>query len=106
MKAYLPYRTYVAHLHALINLATADRKAIRNDDFLRSVNAALDGEASQELRKRISLEQLRQDGAFFTGAQLANAAVANIEQNSIYFDPSCGAGNLLVACAKKLPIEA
>jgi hypothetical protein len=105
MKSYLPYRKYVTHLHALINIAYADSEAIHNEDFLGAVNAALDGEASQELRKRVDLEHLRQDGVFFTCAQLADSALANVGQTSVYFDPSCGAGNLLVACAKKLPIE-
>jgi len=66
-------------------------------------------EVMRELRSLVSIAELREAGSFFTGDSLANEAVSKfikpITPSSIVLDPTCGAGNLLIACSKKLPIK-
>ena len=66
-------------------------------------------EVMQELRSIVSIAELREAGSFFTGDDLANEAVSKfmrpITSSSIVLDPTCGAGNLLIASSKKLPIK-
>lgn len=64
---------------------------------------------SQELRRIISIEDLRSSGSFFTGDDLADLAVSKMkpstDHSSVFFDPTCGVGNLLIAASKFLPVE-
>ena len=66
----------------------------------------LDGEPGQVLR-RSDESRLKQHCAYFTNATMA-ARLANLvpmgEVPRTYFDPTCGAGDLLLAVAKRLPI--
>lgn len=70
------------------------------------VNAA---EITRELRSIFTVAELREAGSFFTGDALANETVSKFSQpitpSSIILDPTCGAGNLLIACSKQLPIK-
>lgn len=63
----------------------------------------------RELRNIFSITELRESGSFFTGDALAAEAVSKFDQpitpSSIILDPTCGAGNLLLASSKKLPIR-
>ena len=92
------------------------------------MKACLDGEPGQVLRREVELVRLRQQGAYFTGAKMAmrmaNALGVDRKGNhrtndgiglnrgfspqpysrQLYFDPTCGAGDLLLAVANKLPI--
>lgn len=65
-------------------------------------------EVERHLRKVIPIQQLRDAGSFFTGDELAGEAVgfleATISEDSFIIDPACGAGNLLIAASKKLPV--
>lgn len=66
---------------------------------------ALDGEAGAELRRLVALPARRELGAFFTGSHLAERLVTKAgTDRSFFFDPSCGAGDLLLAAARRLPI--
>lgn len=60
------------------------------------------------LRRLIPIEDLRETGTFFTGDRLANEAVSqfscSVTTTSAVLDPTCGAGSLLLACSKKLPV--
>ena len=95
------YDSYVATLEELA------RQEARNPRNSERVNAALDGEASSELRRLVPIDRLRRHGAFFTGERLRTFAVAplarSISSRSRVYDPACGAGDLLLACAKSLP---
>ena len=68
----------------------------------------LDGGPSRELRDIVSLADLKEQGAFFTGPELGRrAALAfgpQTADESVYFDPACGVGNLLLAAAGRLPL--
>ena len=96
------YRTYVARLKTLAN------ETQRADGWSERAVAALDGEASRELRKIISLKTRRRFGAFFTGSELAAQLIkhcTNLGKASVIHDPTVGMADLLIAVAKKLPLE-
>ena len=61
------------------------------------------------LRECTAPAELKQQGAYFTGPRLAqrlaNAAVTGREEPRLFFDPACGAGDLLLAIARRLPLE-
>lgn len=61
------------------------------------------------LRDNIDISELRAAGAFFTGDELAKEAVdrfpKKIQKTSVVLDPTCGAGNLLIACSKPFAID-
>lgn len=73
-----------------------------------SAAALLDGQPSARLRDLVPLAVRKANGAFFTGATLAEQALgpyaSTLSSTSIVFDPACGAGDLLVACARHLPV--
>lgn len=80
----------------------------QSDEVTRVLaEGALDGQPSKALRRLVPLKVLREAGVFFTGSELANRVVTsishNLEQGSSVIDPSCGAGDLLLACARHLP---
>jgi hypothetical protein len=100
------YQPYVKKLAGLL----AD-VSINGPDARRSeLEAALDGQPSQELRKLYSAVSLRHTGTYFTGSQLARHLIRSlsgkIQQAEMVFDPACGSGDLLVACARHLPVKA
>ena len=79
----------------------------RSDNWDERATAALNGQASFELRQVIPLKKRRRFGAFFTGSELAARLISrctNLDGNSIAHDPSVGMGDLLLATAKELPL--
>lgn len=62
------------------------------------------------LRKLLSIDEMREAGCFFTGQALASKVISAfgkpITLSSVVFDPTCGAGNLLIEASRKLGIEA
>ena len=101
-RGFTAYRKYVAGLR---NLAGEFK---RPDDWNERATAALNGQASLELRHVIPLKKRRRFGAFFTGSDLAARLIlrcTNLDRNSVIHDPSVGMGDLLLAAAKKLPLE-
>lgn len=96
------FEPYVQELESLVT-------AFQHDERARlSVEGALDGQPSKALRRLVPLEILREAGVFFTGSKLANRTVAlisrDLERGSTVVDPACGAGDLLLACARHLPV--
>lgn len=101
MKAYAPY---IADLRRLL----VDRR--EEASFQQLAEQAVNGEASTRLSELISVYRLKRTGAFFSSSELSQRAAENITTStsgeaSLIVDPACGAGNLLLAAAKKLPIE-
>lgn len=100
MKEYAPY---IKDLRRLVVHRRAD------SDFARLAERAVNGEASARLIELVSSYQLKRTGAFFTSSDLSQRAVAALPAQrasmGVIVDPACGAGNLLLAAAKKLPIE-
>jgi len=73
------------------------------------VAAALDGQPGERLRKLVTLPARRRSGAFFTGHVVADRAMgpylATLSEGSIVCDPACGVADLLIACARHLPLQ-
>lgn len=99
MKSFEPY---VQELESLV------ARFQGNEHARLSADGALDGQPSRALRQLVPLEILREAGIYFTGSELANRTVAHIshdlEQGLSVVDPACGAGDLLLACARHLPV--
>lgn len=97
------YRPYKSHLKKLVKQALSSSL---NKEHKDSVECALNGEANRQLRHLVPLTHLRTVGAFFSGQELAYEAVKlftkPIDSESRVLDPACGAGELLLACARKL----
>lgn len=58
------------------------------------------------LRECLSIEEMREAGSFFTGQKLSTKCLSlfgkAITSKSRVLDPTCGAGNLLIECSRKL----
>ncbi|ELR8553923.1 N-6 DNA methylase, partial [Vibrio vulnificus] len=60
------------------------------------------------LRELLTIEEMREAGSFFTGQELATAAVnllPAITSRSVVLDPTCGAGNLLIEASRQLGVK-
>ena len=72
------------------------------------IAATLDGQPGAKLRELVTLSTRRSVGAFFTGATLADRALRphapSLSDRSIVYDPACGVADLLVSCARRLPL--
>ena len=102
MKAFEPY---VRHLELLAESAKSLQSCARKDE---RVLAALDGEPAKKLRSLVRRDDLRSVGAFFTGTRLADRAcgplLSKVSEKAVIADVACGAGDLLVSCARRLPL--
>ena len=100
MDQFAPYLDYLDSL--LVKLA----EPLENDDIIARIDDALDGQPAQELRRLVSLTDLRTSGAFFTGSKLSrfavNSFIDTFDNRSVILDPACGTGDLLIACATRL----
>jgi hypothetical protein len=98
-------KEYVAFLELLGNLTSANGSTPDPE----KVDLALDGQAGSYLRKVVPLKDLRSQGAFFTGSDRAQRLIEKIPphhlQTGLIVDPQCGAGNLLLAAARLLPVK-
>jgi hypothetical protein len=100
-----PFRDYSAYVSRLQRLARESNQAA---DWNAHVDAALNGQASVELRRVSTIEMRRKVGAFFTGAELGSKLIGcgtGFGATSVFYDPTCGMGDLLVAAAKELPLS-
>src|SRR5580658_9477080 len=95
------YGEYVAQLH---QLAVGASSATR---WRERTLAALNGQASAELRRLVPLKARRRFGAFFTGSELAGEFIAHypkLSATSVIYDATLGGGDLLLAAASRLPL--
>jgi hypothetical protein len=100
------FKKYAEHLDALLDeIEWGNRLAGRE----QQVDDSLNGEAAQVLRSLASPIRIRKAGAFFTSAELANLSirplttVPGLISHPVY-DPTCGAGDLLLRWAEALPV--
>ena len=94
-------RGYVSQLNALA-LEPAGR-----GDWQTRCFAALNGEASKEVRRVAPIGVRRAFGAFFTGTVLSERLLSRgptVGSDSVFYDPTVGMGDLLLAAAKLLPL--
>ncbi len=101
-------KAFSKYVEELRQLAKASRRPVPpGEDELPAIAAALDGGAGRALRRLVNVEDLRQQGAFFTGSELSKRAARllgkTLDGRSVILDPACGAGDLLLACADLLP---
>lgn len=79
------------------------------DEYNSEICSILNGQPSRAIRNLISIARLKQLGIFFTDHRLADRlieyVIPDIENGAIIADPTCGVGNLLLACAKHFPIK-
>ncbi len=94
------YREFTAALRVLAETAYLDAK------WRTAVTSSLDGSAGAELRRLVKLPARRAFGAFFTGSMLAARLLRGVRlhpSRHFIYDPTVGAGDLLLAAAKRLP---
>lgn len=96
MKAYQPY---VDSLEVLISEAASASLCKRKlSDHLGSDSSCT------ELRRLVTLNEMRESGIFFTHKSLSRFALApilnTIGTDSVVLDPACGSGNLLAECTR------
>lgn len=100
------YAVYTRELYRLATAMTAQGRA----PVRLEAQAALNGQASEQLRSLVPLERRRGMGAFFTTGDVRVRFEALLEVAPVgsvrYWDPACGAGDLLLAAAARLPIGA
>ena len=99
------FRRYVEDLESLAQ----GRNVPDSIEWKRRLVACLDGEPGDVLRRAEECRTLRQQGAYFTGSGMAttvaNSLAVTANSRQTYFDPTCGAGDLLLAIAKRLPVR-
>lgn len=97
-----PFRRYASYVERIRGLMTAPLSAA---NWQAQTDAALDGEASAQLRALTGKATRRKFGAFFTGSTLSQRLLARSRVNEgLAYDPTCGMGDLLVAAARRLPL--
>jgi hypothetical protein len=98
------FGAYVQELEQLAEAATRASGGL----VAHALDAALDGQPGAALRRLVRLDLRRKDGAFFSGSELAAQLLEPYragESPQIIVDPACGAGDLLVAASRLLPID-
>ena len=100
---------YASYANDLERLALS---LIRNPNsfgiYKKSVLSALNGGPGKALRKIIPATQLKRTGTFFTGEKLASLVTDKLGpgvNSGTFFDPACGAGDLLISVARQLPLR-
>lgn len=99
-----PFSEYSVYVSKLKRLALESHRVA---DWNARVDAALNGQASVELRNVAPVETRRKYGAFFTGTDLGSKLIdcgTGLGATNIVYDPTCGMGDLLLAAARKLPL--
>ena len=85
------------------------RGPVNRAEWRKRLALCLNGEPNRVLREQVPQADLRCQGAYFTGpklaGRLARLTIATQMSMSTYYDPACGAGDLLLAIAQKLPIR-
>ncbi|MBZ6171308.1 N-6 DNA methylase [Streptomyces olivaceus] len=97
------YLEHTAHIDGVLTSLQA------NGDLPRTqVDKLLDGHSAAELRRLVPLSYRRQVGAFFTPSNLKTKVTEALRAlpAETFLDPTCGAGDLLLAATEVMPIGA
>ena len=98
------YAPYVDELKAIFSLAS-----LKNGSCNSQIEAATNGEAKLNVCKFVPIDVRRQYGIFFTGHDIADKAAQYVRKQiaagARVIDPTCGAGDLLLACSNYLPVS-
>ncbi|MEU5678218.1 N-6 DNA methylase [Streptomyces rochei] len=97
------YLEHTAHIDGVLGSLQSQGAAARPQ-----VDQLLDGHSAAELRRLVPLSYRRQVGAFFTPSNLRARVAEALKATSAesYLDPTCGAGDLLLAATEAMPIRA
>ena len=102
------FENFTQYVDSVLDLVQP-RQPIVLSRWDKKLASCLDGEPQRVLREQVPQPELRRQGAFFTGPKLArrlaSTATAGAGNASICYDPACGAGDLLLAIAQKLPLR-
>lgn len=78
-------------------------------DRSAQIRRLLDGAASEAVQQLLPKDVRSRDGIFFSGHKLAERAVGlladRLAKGCSVHEPACGAGDLLIAAARKLPLR-
>lgn len=100
-----PFDRYVYNLEDIASSLFKDHKIIRKNCHIKE---SLNGQPASALRYAVPLSDRRAGGIFFTGSKLARKVssqlISEIRPTTIIADVGCGAGDLTLACARKLPL--
>lgn len=104
-EAWSPLQGYSAKLMGLTDALIADPSAVPEAE----IHSALNGQAYAFVRQVAPVDYRRINGIYFTGEKLANRVASwlapRIKAGASIADPSCGAGDLLVACLRHFKDE-
>lgn len=94
---------FKSHNHSLVEFYDS----IADSFDIQKINELIDlDNADAVLRAVLPIEEMRAIGSFFTGQALSTKAVESfgkvISAKSVVLDPTCGTGNLLIECSRKL----
>jgi hypothetical protein len=97
---------YVRSLESLaLRVASSDSPTAEDEAHIA---ATLNGQPGQRLRELVTLAVRRSAGAFFTEPSVADRSLGShaltLSDRSIVYDPACGMADLLIACARRLPV--
>ncbi|MFI6580232.1 hypothetical protein [Embleya sp. NPDC050493] len=98
------YAEFVFGLSQLVEDAASDRWSRIEDD----VHHALNGQAASEARRLVPRETRRAIGCFFTAGlirrEFDTLMRSEHDGQELFWDPTCGAGDLLLSAAGGLPL--
>lgn len=101
------FEAYARKLEALA--AETISTPLGNVELNKDITVALDGGSSAALRRVVPVEKRREMGAYFSSSSLADQALEFFEDpipnDAIFLDCACGAGDLLLAAARRLPVH-
>ncbi len=102
------FSKFMPYARRLQGLALGGSRNMSRQQWLSTCNPALDGEPAKTLRQQVPIHARRRAGAFFTGSTLARRLLGKVkltaERLPVMLDPACGAGDLLLAAARRLPL--
>lgn len=98
-----PFTKHNQYLKTLIKTITNKQNT---SDVYDAVNLDM---IDSVLRNYLSKEEIHSEGSFFTGQKLATFTVDSLLRplnfDSVVLDPTCGTGNLLIECSRRLDIK-
>lgn len=109
IEAQTPMNAYGSYARWLQDLASNAFGSGLNHNVVSSISEILDGQPGKVLRERVPYAIRREFGAFASGIALSTMLVGDLPMDGVaglptYFDPACGTGDLLLACARQLPV--
>jgi len=102
------FSTFMPYSRRLQRLALRGSRGMTRPQWSAACNPALNGEPARTLRQLVPIAARRRAGAFFTGFRLARRLLKMTRfparRPLVIIDPTCGAGDLLLSAARRLPL--